>query len=61
MNLRNQILAAVLAVQVVIGVVVFWPRPATSGAAGPLLANFKAADVVSMAVADDTGHQVELS
>jgi hypothetical protein len=61
MNRRNQLLTAVLAIQVVIGIVVFWPRPATSGAAGPLLANYKAAEVVSLAVADESGHQVELS
>jgi hypothetical protein len=62
MNRRNQILSAVLAVQLVLAVVVFWPRSTAAGAeAGPLLENFSPGDVVSLTIKDADGNQVTLA
>ncbi|MGC8879897.1 MAG: DUF4340 domain-containing protein [Anaerolineae bacterium] len=59
---RNQILAGILALQIVIAIVVFWPRGAVSGGqAAPLLADFKAEEVVSLTIADRDGNTVELT
>jgi hypothetical protein len=62
MNRRNQILGALLVAQLVLAVVVFWPRSTVSGAeAGPIFADFKADDVVSMSITDAEGNQVVLA
>jgi hypothetical protein len=62
MNRRNQILSAVLAVQLVLAVVVFWPRSTAAGAeAGPLLENFSPGDVVSLTIKDADGNQITLA
>ncbi len=55
-----QALVALLAVQVVLLIVVFWPRPAASGAGKALLPNFQSADVVELRIADADGNQVVL-
>ena len=61
-NRRNQILAVILALQIVVVAVVFWPRSAASeSASGALLANFKAADVVSMTITDRDGNAIEIA
>jgi hypothetical protein len=60
-NRRNQILAAILAVQIIVAVVVLWPRPVVSeGAEAPLLSNFKASDVVGLTIADRDGNSIDL-
>ena len=61
MNKPNQILAAVLAVQIALVAAVFWPRPAASGNSGPLWADFKTADVTSLTISDAEGHKVALA
>lgn len=61
MNKPNQILAAVLAVQIALVAVVFWPRPAASGNSGPLWTDFKTADVTSLTISDAEGHKVALA
>lgn len=61
MSRLNQILAALLAVQIVLGAVVFWPRPAASGAEEPLLPNFKAADVTGLTLSDGQGKRLALA
>jgi len=61
MNRRNQILLGILVVQVFLIILVFWPRPATSGPGSPLLANFKAGDVVDILLSDDAGNQLQLA
>jgi hypothetical protein len=61
MNRRNQVLSVLLAVQIVLGAVVFWPRWWVSGAeAGPLLAGFRADEVVSLSVTDSDENRVAL-
>ncbi len=61
MNRRNQILSAVLAVQIVVGALVFWPRSTTSAESGPLFANLKAADVVNLTISDANGEHITLA
>ena len=59
---RNQILAAILAIQVVLAVVLFWPRSTVSEVANaPLLADVKAADVAGLVITDRDGNTVELA
>ncbi len=61
-NRRNQILAGILALQIVVAVVIFWPRGAASEAqAEPLLANLKTDEVVSLTITDRDGNVVELA
>lgn len=61
-NRRNQILAAILAVQIVLAIVLFWPRSTVSEAANaPLLSDFKAADVAGIVITDRDGNSVELA
>ncbi|MCS7259553.1 MAG: DUF4340 domain-containing protein [Anaerolineae bacterium] len=58
----NQILAGILALQVVIAIVVFWPRGTVSGSpAAPLLADFKTDEVVGLTITDRDGNTVELA
>lgn len=61
-NRRNQILAGILAVQIILAVVLFWPRSTVSEAANaPLFGDLKAADVVGIAIADRDGNAVHLA
>jgi hypothetical protein len=59
MNRRNQILSALLLVQVVIGVVIFWPKPATAGEA-PVFPDQAPEDVVALTIEDGEGDQTTL-
>ncbi len=61
MNRQNQILAAILAIQIVIGVVIFWPQAAASGESGPLLADFTAGEVVALTISDSEGQSITLA
>jgi len=61
MNKRNQILSAVLVVQLILGVIIFFPRSSSqAGRSGPLLANFNPKDVVEVTVKDSNDHQIVL-
>lgn len=57
---HNQVLAGLFVAQLVLLVVVFWPRPASTGAGVPLLPGFQSANVVGLALADNSGNSVEL-
>jgi hypothetical protein len=62
MNRQNQILIAILAIQIVLGAVVFWPRPAASGAeSGPLFADFKPDEVAALTISDGEGNHLALA
>jgi len=61
MKKHNRILAVVLALQVVLIAVVFWPRPAASGEeSGPLLGEIEAGDIVSLIIEDMDGNHLDL-
>jgi hypothetical protein len=57
----QRILAGVLAFQIVLVAVTFWPRGAASEAAGPLLGEISADSVSSLTITDDQGEQVTLA
>ncbi len=59
MNRHQRILIAVLAIQVVLTVVVFWPKSALS-ASEPLLSGLKASDIVGMTMTETDGRTLEL-
>lgn len=61
MTKLQRILAGVLIAQLILAVVLLWPRPATSGAGKSLLEGLKAEDVSSLTVSDDTGVTTRLA
>lgn len=61
MNRFNQILAVILVVQVALMAFVFWPRAAASANSGPLLPDYKAADVTNLTISDSQGSKLALA
>lgn len=62
MNRNNQILAAVLALQIVVAAVIFWPRSTSAGAGGePLFANLTADQITQLTIVDGTGNEIKLA
>ena len=57
---HHQILAVVLLAQIVLSVVVFWPRPSTAGQQEPLFPDITAEDVTALTIEDAEGNVVEL-
>jgi hypothetical protein len=60
MNRLHQILIGVLVVQLVLGVIVFWPRSAPETAGGPLLGDLTAEDIVALEISDENDISVSL-
>jgi hypothetical protein len=60
MNRTNQILAGVLALQVVVAVVAFWPRSPAGAAGEPLFAGVEADKVVWVQISDAEGGELTL-
>ncbi len=61
MNKLNRILAIILALQVALVAVIFWPRPSTSGGGGPLLPGVVPEKVVSVTIRDGSGRYVKMT
>ena len=63
MNRHNQILAAVLVVQLVVAGLLFWqPWSATAGnAAGPLIPGFTMSEVTGLTVSDGDGNRIVMA
>jgi hypothetical protein len=61
MNRTNRILAAILAVQIVLVAVAFWPRPASVAGGESLFAGLEAEQIVGLTISDGTGKQVKLA
>ena len=61
MNRGNQILVGILVVQLVLGVVVFWPRQAAVAAGEPLLAGVEVDQIARVTLRDAAGEQVQLT
>ena len=57
----NQILAAVLIVQIVLAVVVLWPRGAATAGGEGLFGELEADQIVSFSITDAEGIQIELA
>ena len=61
MSRLNQILIGLLVVQLALAGFIFWPRPVSEAAGGPLLAEFDAAEVTALTIADGEGNQLALA
>lgn len=60
MKRHDQILALALVVQIVLSVVVFWPRPTATGGEETLFPDLEPNDVVTMTITDDQGDTTTL-
>jgi len=60
MKRHNQILASILVIQIVLGVVVFWPKSAATGGE-PLFPDLEAGDIVSLTITDADGNGIALA
>ena len=60
MKRHNQILIGILVVQIVVSVIVFWPRAAEGGSGEPLFPDLESGDVVSLSVTDSDGNSTTL-
>ncbi len=60
MKRHNQILAGVLAVQIILSVVVFWPRSSSAVEREPLFPDLQADDVVALTITDADGNSISL-
>lgn len=58
MKRHQQILLGVLVLQIVLSVIVFWPRKAVTGSSDPVFPDLKAEDVVGLMLMDNTGAQI---
>jgi hypothetical protein len=61
MNRGNQILVGMLVLQIVLGVIVFWPRQASVVAGEPLLAGVELDQIARVTIRDAAGEQVQLT
>ena len=57
----QQILIGLVAVQIILAVIVFWPRGAVATTGAPLLGSLKATDITAIAIRDDKGVNVKLT
>ena len=60
MSRTNQILAAILALQIVVAVVVFWPRSAATAAGESLFPEVEAEQVTWVQIVDPASGEIEL-
>ena len=61
MNRGNQILAAILVVQIALAVLIFWPREASVAAGEPLFAGLEADQVARLAIQGGDGQEIQLA
>ncbi len=60
MKRHQQILAGILVVQIILGVITFWPRSGSAGAAQPVFPDLKVEDIVALTITDDQGARIVL-
>jgi len=60
MNRNHQILAAILAIQIALSVIVLWPKPATTGESEPFFPDLQATDIVALTIIDNQGKAITL-
>ena len=60
MKRHNQILAGILAIQIILSVVVFWPRSAATVASEPLFPDLSADDIVALTVTDTDDNSIQI-
>ena len=61
MSRGNQILSALLVVQIAVAVLVFWPREAAVAGGEPLLAGIEADQVVRVTISDLVDGQIQMA
>jgi hypothetical protein len=61
MNKQNRILAGLLAVQLVVVAIVFWPHPVASGTSASLFPGVSADQIASLTITDATGNTIQLA
>jgi hypothetical protein len=61
MKRHQQILAGILVLQIVLGVITFWPRSGSAGATQPIFPDLKVEDIVTLTITDDQGAHIVLS
>ena len=61
MSRTNRILAVVLAIQIVLVAVAFWPRSASVAGGESLLAGLEAEQITQLTISDATGKQIKLA
>jgi hypothetical protein len=60
MKRHHQILAGILAIQVVLTIVVFWPRPAATGGGDPIFPDLEAKDIVALTITASDDESIAL-
>jgi hypothetical protein len=60
MKRQHQILAGILAVQVVLSIFVFWPRSGATAGGNPLFPDLESTDVIALTVTDADGKAIVL-
>ena len=60
MKRHHQVLLGILAVQLVLSVVVFWPRSASTGESEPIFADLETNDIVAFTVSDAEGQSISV-
>jgi hypothetical protein len=62
LNRRNQILTGILVLQLILGLVVMWPRSTASGGKGEtLFPGVEASDIVALTLTDVEGERLQLA
>jgi hypothetical protein len=61
MSRFNQILVVILVVQIALAAFILWPRAVVSSGGGPLLPDYKAADVTGLTLSDSQGNKLALT
>jgi hypothetical protein len=60
MKRHNQILAGILVIQIILSVVVFWPKSAATAASEPLFPDLSADDIVALTVTDADDNSIQI-
>lgn len=60
MKRHQQVLLGVLVLQIILGVVTFWPRSAATGTGEPVFPDLEAADIVALTITDNDGQEIAL-
>ena len=60
MNRNQQILAVVLAIQIILGIIVFWPKPAGIDEGESFFPGLQAGDIVAVTITDNEGKAITM-
>jgi hypothetical protein len=60
MKWYDRILAGILVIQIILSVVVFWPRSAVTGASEPLFPDLEAGDIVALTITEADDNSIQL-